>query len=38
MNGGEFVNGLWQPNKDGLGMKYVIDRLNSLYGDNFIKY
>lgn len=38
MCGGEFVNGLWQPNKDGLGMKYVIDRLNSLYGDNFIKY
>lgn len=38
MNGGAFVNGLWQPNKDGLGMKYVIDRLNSLYGDNFIKY
>lgn len=38
MNGGEFINGLWVPNKDGLGMKYVIDRLNSLYGDNFIKY
>lgn len=38
MSGGEFINGLWQPNKDGLGMKYVIDRLNSLYGDNFIKY
>lgn len=38
MGGGEFVNGLWQPNKDGLGMRYVIDRLNSLYGENFIKY
>lgn len=38
LNGGEFVNGLWQPNKQGLGMKYVFDELNRLYGDDFIKY
>lgn len=37
LNGGEFVNGLWQPNKQGLGMRYVFDELNSLYGD-FIRY
>lgn len=38
LNGGEFVNGLWQPNKQGLGMRYVFDVLNSLYGDDFIRY
>ena len=29
MGGGEFENGLWVPNKQGLGMKFVIDWLNS---------
>lgn len=38
LNGGEFVNGIWQPNKQGLGMKYVFDTLNRLYGDDFIRY
>lgn len=39
MDGGEHNSeGIWQPNKKGLGMKYVIDRLNDMYGDNFIKY
>lgn len=38
LNGGEFVNGIWQPNKQGLGMKYVFDTLNHLYGDDFIRY
>lgn len=38
LNGGEFANGLWQPNKQGLGMRYVFDELNSLYGDDFIRY
>lgn len=38
LNGGEFVNGLWQPNKQGLGMRYVFDELNKLYGDDFIRY
>lgn len=32
MNGGEFnEKGIWQPNNQGLGMKYVIDELNKLY-------
>ena len=32
MRGGEFNDkGIWQPNKDGLGMAYVIDELNKLY-------
>ena len=38
LNGGEFVNGIWQPNKQGLGMRYVFDILNKLYGDDFIRY
>lgn len=38
MNGGEFVNGIWQPNNLGLGMRYVFDKLNELYGDDFIRY
>lgn len=38
MNGGEFVNGIWQPNKQGLGMRYVFDTLNRLYGNDFIRY
>lgn len=38
LNGGEFVDGLWQPNKQGLGMRYVFDELNKLYGDDFIRY
>ena len=39
MGGGEYdERGLWIPNKQGLGMKHVIDELNKLYGDDFIKY
>ena len=38
LNGGEFVNGLWQPNKQGLGMRYVFNELNKLYGDDFIRF
>ena len=39
MNGGEYdERGLWIPNKQGLGMKHVIDELNKLYGKDFIKY
>lgn len=39
MGGGEYdERGLWVPNKQGLGMKHVIDELNKLYGDDFIKY
>lgn len=39
MNGGGYnENGIWQPNKDGLGMAHCIDELNRLYGKDFIKY
>lgn len=38
MNGGEFVDGIWKPNKDGLGMGYVLNRLNEIYGNDFIKF
>lgn len=38
MNGGEYVNGIWQPNKQGFGMRHVYDELNKLYGDDFIRY
>lgn len=39
INGGEFnENGIWQPSKEGLGMGYVFDELNKIYGENFIKY
>lgn len=38
MNGGEFVDGVWKPNKDGLGMRYVLNRLNEIYGNDFIKF
>lgn len=38
MDGGEYVNGLWQPNSKGLGMAHVLDTLNRLYGKDFIKY
>ena len=38
IGGGEYVDGVWQPNKQGLGMGHVFDVLNDLYGDEFIKY
>lgn len=39
LNGGAFdEDGLWKPNKQGLGMKYIFDKLNELYGEDFIKY
>lgn len=38
IGGGEYVDGVWQPSKDGLGMGHVFDVLNELYGDGFIKY
>lgn len=38
IGGGEYVDGVWQPNKDGLGMGHVFDELNKIYGDGFIKY
>jgi 3'-phosphoadenosine 5'-phosphosulfate sulfotransferase (PAPS reductase)/FAD synthetase len=39
INGGEYdENGVWKPNKQGLGMGHVFDELNKIYGDGFIKY
>lgn len=37
--GGEYdADGLWKPNKTGLGMGHVFDVLNKVYGEGFIKY
>lgn len=30
--------GIWQPNEKGLGLGYVFDQINKIYGENFIKY
>lgn len=39
IGGGEYnEEGIWQPNKQGLGMGHVFDELNRIYGDGFIKY
>ena len=38
IGGGEYVDGVWQPNRQGLGMGHVFDELNKIYGDGFIKY
>lgn len=39
IGGGEYNEaGIWQPNKDGLGMGHVFDELNRIYGDGFIRY
>lgn len=38
IGGGEYVDGVWQPSKEGLGMGHVFDELNKIYGEGFIKY
>lgn len=38
IGGGEFANGIWQPNKHGLGLRYVFDEINKIYGNDFIRY
>ena len=38
IGGGEYIDGVWQPNKKGLGLGHVFDELNKIYGDGFIKY
>ena len=38
MNGGEYKDGKWIPNKQGLGMAHVFEELNEIYGEDFIKY
>lgn len=36
--GGYDTDGLWKPNKQGLGMAHCIDEINKIYGKNFIEY
>ena len=39
IGGGEYdEDGIWKPNKQGLGMGHVFDELNKIYGEGFIKY
>lgn len=39
IGGGEYdEDGIWKPNKQGLGMGHVFDELNKIYGDEFVKY
>lgn len=39
IGGGEYnEDGVWQPNKKGLGMGHVFEELNKIYGEGFIKY
>ena len=39
IGGGEYdADGLWKPNKNGLGMGHVFEGLNRIYGKNFIRY
>lgn len=39
IGGGEYNDeGIWQPNKQGLGLGHVFDALNKIYGEGFIKY
>ena len=39
IGGGEYdENGIWKPNKQGLGMGHVFDELNEIYGEGFIRY
>lgn len=39
LNGGEYnINGIWQPNEKGLGMRHVFDVFNNLYPNTPIKY
>lgn len=39
LGGGEFdTDGMWIPNKQGLGLKFVFDKINEIYGKDFIRY
>ena len=39
IGGGEYdEDGIWRPNKQGLGMGHVFDELNKIYGDGFMNY
>lgn len=32
------IDGLWKPSKEGLGLGYIFDRINEVYGESFIRY
>ena len=39
INGGEFNSqGLWQPNQQGLGLGFVMDTINKIYGKKLLRY
>jgi 3'-phosphoadenosine 5'-phosphosulfate sulfotransferase (PAPS reductase)/FAD synthetase len=39
IGGGEYdIDGIWKPNNKGLGMGYVFDECNKIYGDDFLPY
>lgn len=39
ISGGEFnEEGLWQPNQNGLGLGFVMDTINKIYGQDFLRY
>lgn len=39
LGGGDYdTDGLWKPNKEGLGMRHVFETLNRIYGESFIKF
>lgn len=38
LGGGEFENGLWVPNKKGLGMKFVMDEINRVMKKELYRY
>ena len=39
INGGEFnEEEIWQPNQKGLGLGFVMDSINKLYGKNLLRY
>lgn len=38
IGGGEFVDGMWQPNQKGLGLGFVMDYINNLYGKKMLRY
>lgn len=39
MGGGAYdIDGLWKPDKNGLGLRHCIDEINKIFGKDFIKY
>lgn len=40
LEGGAYdpTDGMWKPDKNGLGMRHVFEELNKLYGKDFIRY